>query len=738
MPSATLNRLLVLDERRRLPRACALALATSSLVGRTRIVAEADDALARTANGSADALVVVLGGSGHAATECLALMANCVETTPVIALAFEALDADARHAAAEFADACVDGTLVEPEALAAELIRAVERARSDRRALDVDARYRRLYDNSIAGIFVMTAAGELLSGNPALLDLLGLRNNEDLAGRRFVDDICVDRDIGDELLRMLARDGVVDNAEVVLHASEGQRRTVLMSAVGVLDKRGELDLIEGTLIDVSERKQAQEELTYLAKFDRLTGLANRYLLKEVTGRAVARALRRQRSVALLMLDLDRFKEVNDSLGHDTGDALLRAVGARLNGSVRKGDTVARLGGDEFAVLIESVGDAAAEAGAVARNIALRLSEPYSLSGQEVLAPPSIGIATCPEAGMHVDGLLKAADIAMYRAKGEGGGRFVFYTDELHDEVMDRMALEHSVRLAVERREFTLAYQPKIRLADGRIAELEALLRWTSSERGVVGPGTFVPVLERLGLITDVGRWVINKALRQLNAWQKTLDMPELKLSLNLSVRQLAQPELLLTTIRRALAKTGVNPACVEFEVTESMLMRDTERGIQTLQALRDLGVKVSIDDFGTGFSSLQYLRALPLQALKIDRTFIREVPANGNDVAIVRATLAMAKSLGLTVTAEGVERAEQAEFLREAGCDLAQGYYFSRPRPAAELPELLQMDATLLPEHAERQRPDDEERAPGATIRSEPERTVRMRLPFAASSRSRH
>lgn len=647
-----------------------------------------------------DVILLALTDDGPFNLESVTLLSECVSDIPLVVLS----DVDSDDTAEAVVSEGAHEYLYCPAALAGSLSEAVRNALvaayAEGQALRADVRFRRLYENAISGIFEINASGDFIAANPAALEMLGFNSELDLLQTNLVNDICANIDHGREMLRIVISEGSIRNAEMVLRNRSDNKISVLVSAITVLDREGEVAVVEGSMIDVSERRKAQDELTYLAKFDRLTGLANRYLFKETLGKAIARAQRQGFWVALLMIDLDRFKEVNDTLGHDAGDALLRAVGSRLARSVREGDTVARLGGDEFAILIETQPDGGDGVGAVARKVLAKLGLPYTLAGHEVYVTPSIGIATSPDAGIHSDTLMKAADVAMYRAKSEGRNTYVFYSQEIHDEVMARVKLEQNLRHAMDRDEFTLVYQPKIAFDTGQIVELEALLRWASPSCGAVSPIEFIPVLERTGLINRVGRWVIHTAAHQLGRWQQSLNLPNLSLSLNLSVRQLSQHKVLLDDISQAIAAAQIEPSCLEFEVTESALMQDPEKCIQTLEAMCDLGVRVAIDDFGTGFSSLQYLKMLPIHGIKIDRTFVRETPDNLDDVAIVNATLALAQSLGLVVTAEGVETAEQVTFLRDAGCQQAQGYYFSRPQSAGVIPELLQMDSALLPERA--------------------------------------
>ncbi len=673
----------------------------SRLPGELTAVAGVEEGITRLTRLAPDIVLVYVGNESGTLSESLALLVEILSDTPLVVVSESRVSADIREALGNAAHQCVDLSAHSKTLHSDVVALSIGSATMQRGELLANARYRRLYENAIAAILSFDARGNLVAANPAAVSMMGCQSASDLLQQNFVDQICTSQRVGNELMRLLTETGSIRNAELTLRRYSGGELTVMMCANSVLDALGEVVSMEATMIDVTEHKRAKDELTYLAKFDRLTGLSNRYLFKEALSRDIARANRSGGSVSLIMIDLDRFKEVNDSLGHDAGDALLRAVATRLKQCTRQGDVVARLGGDEFAVLIENPDRSMNAVTAVVRKISRTLGKPYQLNGHEILTSPSIGIATTPDAGRHGDALLKAADIAMYRAKAEGRDRFVFYTDSLHKEVVMRVALEKSLRRAVDDLDFRVEYQPKVNLRTGKIVELEALLRWTCPDRGPISPVEFIPVLERTGLINPVGNWVIRTAANDLRKLQRSLDLPDLAVSVNLSVRQLAQQQMLIDHIASTLDETNLDPICLEFEITESSLMNDPDRCIETLDCLRDLGVRVSIDDFGTGFSSLQYLKALPIHSIKIDRAFVRDVPDSANDIAIIKATLALAKSLELTVTAEGIETAEQAQFLRELNCDMGQGYYFARPTELRKIPQLLKLDPNRLTEVAE-------------------------------------
>ena len=702
----------------------------------TRIVRSLEEAMAALTEDVPDVIMIMVNPDVVADTESFELLCQCVPETPLVVLAQSQAPAVLRESATSHNHDVIIFPRGRIRDIASDVRVAVGAAEGRRDALQADAKYRRLYENSIAGIFTLNVDGDFLSANPSTLDILGFSSESEAVVTNFVRDYCASERVGREFMRCVCETGSIRNAELTLRTTDRRDTTVLVSAGTVHTTAGSISHIEASMIDVTERKKAQDELTYLAKFDRLTGLANRYLFKESLRRELARAARHERPVGLMIIDLDRFKEVNDTLGHDAGDALLKAVGNRLRRCTRQADIVARLGGDEFAVLVEMGADGADAAALIAGKILESLGQPYRINGHEVMTTPSIGIALSPEAGTQSDALLKSADIAMYRAKAEGRDRFVFYSERLHDEVMDRVAMENNLRCALEREQFHLVYQPKVDLATGQIRGLEALLRWQCAERGPVSPVDFVPVLERTGLINSVGQWVIRTAVTQLREWQTELDLADLNLSVNLSVRQLAQHTALIDFIRSVLVSTGVTPSTLEFEITESSLMNDPDRCIQTVQGLRDLGVRVSIDDFGTGFSSLQYLKTLPIHGLKIDRAFVRDTPGDGDDVAIVKATLALAASLDLEVTAEGVETIEQAAFLREQYCALAQGYYFARPSRADDVVRLLTSDPAELPRLARSADRSADDAAQPRAYKVDP--TTTLQLPHFELANTRH
>ncbi|MBU1395962.1 MAG: EAL domain-containing protein, partial [Gammaproteobacteria bacterium] len=468
------------------------------------------------------------------------------------------------------------------------------------------------------------------------------------------------------------------------------------------DAQGKALLSTGTVQDITERKLAEAQISQLAYHDALTGLLNRFSLQSQLEQALSMAHREQRTLAVVFLDLDRFKTINDTLGHAMGDALLKDVAYRLRDNVRDSDIVARLGGDEFVVVLTEVDDATAAA-RVADKLLQALAERYPIGENILRSTASIGLAMYPNDGEDSDTLMKNADIAMYHAKSQGRNNVQFFTAEMNQAAVKRLMLEHDLRMAVEISQFELHYQPQLDSRDGRIIGVEALVRWRHPRDGLVSPAVFIPVAEETGLILPLGEWVLNEACRQRRTWRDA-GLQGVTMAVNLSAHQLHSPAL-LTQVAQALEKHGLAGADLELEITESVAMHNPDSSISQLKALRDLGVRLSIDDFGTGYSSLSYLKLLPIHTLKLDQSFVRDIETDVNDVAICTATIALAHSLGLAVIAEGVETEAQRLFLASHQCDFMQGYLFSKPLPAAEALAFLKArhaDTKILPPLNER------------------------------------
>ena len=449
----------------------------------------------------------------------------------------------------------------------------------------------------------------------------------------------------------------------------------------VRNAQGDIVNYIGSFSDISERKRAENEIRQLAYHDTLTGLHNRFSLTSQLEQALSRARRNRNRIALIFIDLDRFKIINDTLGHQIGDQLLIQVAQRISNSVRESDLVARLGGDEFVVMLTDVlhND---EAAVVAGKIIDQVSQPYDVDGHCLYTAPSIGISMYPEDGGSVNLLMQNADTAMYRAKNNGGGSFHFFESLMNNEALERLSLENSLRQALQREEFELFYQPLINLA-GKATGVEALIRWNHPEMGLVYPDRFIPIAEETGLILAIGQWVIRTACHQLRQWMD-MGLPLIRMAVNLSSLELLQDDF-VATVNAIIQESGIRPEQLELEITERVAMVNPEKTIVIMNALKAAHIRLSIDDFGTGYSSLSYLKLFPIDQVKIDRSFIRDLEIDPNDVAITTATIVLARKLGLEVVAEGVESKQQSDILNSHGCHLKQGYYFSRPVPAEEL-----------------------------------------------------
>ncbi|HEY0846909.1 MAG TPA: EAL domain-containing protein [Noviherbaspirillum sp.] len=458
------------------------------------------------------------------------------------------------------------------------------------------------------------------------------------------------------------------------------------------DDRGEITNFVAVTEDISERKQTEQTIRHLAFHDPLTGLPNRRLFNDRLHQAAAKRHRKDNSFALMLFDLDRFKTVNDTLGHDVGDALLKAVAARLLNGTRQGDTLARMGGDEFALIALEILQPE-DMARIAEKLLETLKEPFHLFGHELYVTTSIGITLYPNDAVDADALIKNADIALYRAKDLGRNNFQFFTGDMNTAMMERLRLENAMRWAVERGEFMLMYQPQADVISGRIHGTEALIRWRHPEYGMISPVQFIPLAEETGMIVQIGEWILRTACAQAKQWEEA-GVP-MRVAVNLSARQFHQGDL-AETISDILTELALPPELLEIELTEGILMEDTRQTAAILEKLHGMGVQISIDDFGTGYSSLSYLKRLPIQVLKIDQSFVRDIHTDPDDRAIVTAVIALAHSMKLKVVAEGVETPDQLAFLREYHCDVMQGYLFSRPVTGAEVLTLMTKDARLV------------------------------------------
>ena len=467
--------------------------------------------------------------------------------------------------------------------------------------------------------------------------------------------------------------------------------SLFLVALAVVLSRLSLQLADAQRREGEARVAHAEQVEYLAYHDCLTGLANRSLFSRILSQTILEAHRYKRRAAVAFLDLDRFKQINDTLGHEAGDQLLREVGERIKSCTRESDMVARLGGDEFVVLMPSI-DSERDVCALAQRILAATARPFTLASQELRVTASVGISIYPDDGLDEQTLKKKADIAMYHAKSEGKNNFQFYSDRINASSLERLTVESALRHAVERNELRLHYQAKREIANGRITGMEALLRWDHPDLGTVAPLRFIPIAEETGLVIPIGKWVLRTACEQNVSWQRQ-GIPPLSVAVNLTARQFYD-EHLLRDLKSVLATSGMDPHLLELEIAESFLIRDVENTLKILTALKALGVRIAIDDFGAGYSSVATLQRFPLDTVKIDRSFIRDITGTPQATGLADAIIAIGKRLSLTVVAQGVETKGQADFLKSHACDELQGFYFGLPLPAEEFTHLLQSQAT--------------------------------------------
>ncbi|MFZ5576179.1 MAG: EAL domain-containing protein [Pseudomonadota bacterium] len=545
-----------------------------------------------------------------------------------------------------------------------------------------EARVRLLLDSTAEAIFGVDTEGYCTFANPACLDMLGFAHESDLVGKRIHDLIHHSHADGrpypveECAIRVASRAGLPCHRNDEVHWRADGTSFPVEYWSHPMYRDGQLIGAVVTFVDISERKKTEAALHQLAYFDALTGLPNRALFNDRLQQALGDARRRGALVALMLLDLDRFKVVNDTLGHEAGDGLLRAVAERLRHGIRESDTVSRLGGDEFALIFSDVGNLQHVA-QLAQSVLTRLAAPVDLGGHEVFVNASIGISLYPDDSREADALLKFADSAMYHAKESGRQNFQFYSHDMTANVQARLKLETELRHALENHEFALLYQPQADARSGCITGVEALLRWHDPAGRQIAPANFIPLAEETGLIVPIGSWVLQAACAQLGRWHAA-GHRHMKMSVNVAARQIRDPGF-LESVREAVAAAGVPPYALELEITEGVLLEHGDRTLDTLLALKQMGVTLAIDDFGTGYSSLSYLKRFPIDRVKIDQSFVRDITHDGNDLAIVRAIVALARAMRLAVIAEGVETPEQRGLLQREGCHDYQGYLLSRP-----------------------------------------------------------
>jgi diguanylate cyclase (GGDEF)-like protein/PAS domain S-box-containing protein len=551
-----------------------------------------------------------------------------------------------------------------------------------------EQRYHSLFENAIEGMFRTTPDGQYLDANPALARIYGFETPQELMHslRDIRRQLYVSPARREEFMQAIRVRGLVAEFESQVYRRDGSIIWISENARAVLDEDGQVSHYDGTVEDVSERKSYQARIEQQANYDALTGLANRVLLNDRLRQGIHAATTFNAKLAVLFVDLDHFKYINDSLGHQAGDGLLKVMAERLRSCVRDGDTVARLGGDEF-VLICNGQTSAQEVQRLAERVLEVIAEPWSHELGEFHVTSSLGVALYPADGEDAPTLLKNADAAMYRAKDSGRNTLQFFTPALNAHLTERLEMERGLRRALEKNQLLLHYQPRVDLGTGAIVGAEALVRWLTPGEPLIAPARFIPLAEETGLIVEIGRFVLRSACIQNVRWQAQ-GLPPIVVSVNVSPRQFRHDNF-VETVAATLRDTGLEPQYLELEITEGMVMNDAPRLIQMLGELRAMGVQISVDDFGTGYSSLSYLKRFPLHRLKVDRSFIADVTTRSDDAAIVHTIITLGHNLGLKVIAEGVESAEQLEFLRRNGCDEMQGYYFSPPVGADKLATLL-------------------------------------------------
>lgn len=570
---------------------------------------------------------------------------------------------------------------------------AIDKKNMEQSLEESEERYRSVVTNLTEGIMVVSQDGRMLTSNPSALTILKFSGLQAQGfHRRYFKSIVDDsgqrfRHGTDPISSVFKTGQPVLDLSLGVELRDGSLVWLRVNCLPICKKNSaSVSNVLISFTDTTEFREAQRRLNQMASFDALTGLPNRHQLNQRLTRALNEARSQQQQLALLFLDLDRFKYVNDTAGHAAGDSLLRHVASRLQSCIGSTDLLARLGGDEFVIIVENLQEAGYLT-QLAEQVLEKMRDPYSIDGNQYHLGTSIGISIFPYDGNDAATLMRCADSAMYHAKDCGRNNYQFFTTELNIRAQQRYTLETNLRRAIGSQEFMLYYQPKICLQTSRIVGAEALIRWQMPGFGVVSPGEFIPIAEEIGLINPLGRWVLQEACRQTHYWRSNI-MHDLVVSVNISPKQFQDPGL-CDFLAKTLHETGLAPAGLQLEITEGLLMGDIDRLLPVFHAIKQLGVSISLDDFGTGFSSLSYLQRFPIDNLKIDRSFIQKVPQNQDSVVLTNAIIAMANALGMRVTAEGVENAEQMFFLTDSGCEEMQGFYFSQPLPVAQFEKLL-------------------------------------------------
>ena len=561
------------------------------------------------------------------------------------------------------------------------------REQIERALRQAEEKYRAIFEDAVVGIFRSTPGGRYIDVNPAMARMLGYDSPHEMivSITDISRQVYVDPTRRVELKRLLGEQGTVKNFEHAVYRKDGSKMW-FSANMRVVSENGAVVGYEGTNEDITDRKVAEEQVQFLAFYDALTALPNRTLLQDRLTKALADARRQKYKIALLFLDLDRFKDINDLLGHSVGDLFLQEVAERLKRFAREQDTVARLGGDEFLIMLTHIKDVS-DAAVAAERLMDAMTAGFVVQGHSLNVSCSIGISIFPEHGADCEMLIKHADAAMYSAKADGRNNFRFFTADMNAQAVERLTLENSLRSALAKEQLFLMYQPQMDIATGRITGLEALLRWQHPELGLVPPDRFIRIAENSGLIVPIGEWVLRTACSQARKLQDE-GLPVVTIAVNVSAVQFRQ-ESFGEVIRKVLRETGLSPQHLELELTESLLLANADVTFSVLRELKNMGVTLAIDDFGTGYSSFSYLKQFQIGKLKIDRSFITNVAANPDDAAITAAIISMAKSLHLKVIAEGVEDEAQMAFLRAHQCDEIQGYYFSKPLAADKVADKL-------------------------------------------------
>jgi diguanylate cyclase (GGDEF)-like protein/PAS domain S-box-containing protein len=544
-------------------------------------------------------------------------------------------------------------------------------------------KFRTLMESMREGLLQVAPSDRIIFVNDSFCEMVGYTRDE-LIGKDWA-RLLLDEEGHNfiEQVRKRRNEGISDNYEICLRKKSGDMLWVIVGGAPILDAQGAISGSMGIFTDITERKNIEEQLLYDAFHDGLTGLANRTLFMEHLHLTIERSKRRpDATFALLFLDLDRFKIINDSLGHSAGDKLLKLIGERLEKTLRPGDLIARLGGDEFTILLNELDDKS-DAFRIAERIQEDLKAPFDLSDRKVFTSASIGIALSSSGHSQAEDMLRDADVAMYRAKAKGKAQYQIFDRTMHQNALQQLKFETEMRYALERGEFSLHYQPIIELKTNDLKGFEALVRWNHPTRGMVSPMEFIPTAEENGLILPLGKWILQESCRQLRKWQNHNSLAAtIAISVNLSSKQFLQPDL-SQQVAAVLEETGLSPSCLKLEITESHFLDNTEMAIVTMNRLRELGIEISLDDFGTGYSSLSYLHRLPIDYLKIDRSFVSRMEEKKENAEIVHTIIKLAQNLKMKVIAEGIETAEQLNLLKKLNCEYGQGYFFSKPLKAA-------------------------------------------------------